>query len=183
VNNCSAVLTGPKLAPGGARQTGVVVVKKSGSLTASKLGIYAPSCTDTKTSDGGGLTFNAPTNNPLCAATLMSIEETTASAHYCWYGVTGTAGHCQTNPGTLNDPAFASTIGAFATAYSAVGMLDLRPLGADGQPAAVGSPFTANGDPGARTFEIALYLPNSASNQNALQGLQSTFGLTWHIDQ
>jgi hypothetical protein len=35
-----------------------------------------------------------------------------------------------------------------------------------------------------RTFSIGLYLPVPAgSNQNALQGLASTFGLTWHIDQ
>jgi hypothetical protein len=35
-----------------------------------------------------------------------------------------------------------------------------------------------------RTFYVGLYLPVPAgSNQNALQGLSSTFGLTWHIDQ
>ena len=35
-----------------------------------------------------------------------------------------------------------------------------------------------------RTFYVGLYLPVPAgSNQNALQGLASTFGLTWHIDQ
>ena len=36
----------------------------------------------------------------------------------------------------------------------------------------------------ARTFYVGVYLPAPAgTNQNALQGLQSTFGLTWHIDQ
>lgn len=35
-----------------------------------------------------------------------------------------------------------------------------------------------------RTFYVGLYLPVPAgSNQNPLQGLSSTFGLTWHIDQ
>jgi hypothetical protein len=35
-----------------------------------------------------------------------------------------------------------------------------------------------------RTFYVGLYLPVPAgSNQNPLQGLASTFGLTWHIDQ
>jgi hypothetical protein len=35
-----------------------------------------------------------------------------------------------------------------------------------------------------RTFEIGLYVPAPAGiNQNYLQGLSSTFGITWHIDQ
>jgi hypothetical protein len=35
-----------------------------------------------------------------------------------------------------------------------------------------------------RTFQVGLYLPSpNGANQNALQGLQSTFGMTWHIDQ
>jgi hypothetical protein len=41
----------------------------------------------------------------------------------------------------------------------------------------------ATGDSVGRTFEVGLYLRNSTSNQNSLQGLQSAFGLTWHIDQ
>lgn len=35
-----------------------------------------------------------------------------------------------------------------------------------------------------RTFYVGLYLPNpGGANQNTLQGLTSTFGLTWHMDQ
>jgi hypothetical protein len=35
-----------------------------------------------------------------------------------------------------------------------------------------------------RTFQVGLYLPAPAgTNQNPLQGLASTFGITWHIDQ
>ena len=35
-----------------------------------------------------------------------------------------------------------------------------------------------------RTFRVGLYVPAPAgTNQNQLQGLSSTFGLTWHIDQ
>lgn len=34
-----------------------------------------------------------------------------------------------------------------------------------------------------RTFEVGSYVPGPPLNQNFLQGLQSTFGLTWHIDQ
>ena len=35
-----------------------------------------------------------------------------------------------------------------------------------------------------RTFQVGVYFPAPAgTNQNALQGLASTFGLTWHVDQ
>ncbi|MGH3025668.1 MAG: hypothetical protein ACRDLR_04395, partial [Gaiellaceae bacterium] len=35
-----------------------------------------------------------------------------------------------------------------------------------------------------RTFYIGVYLPSSTgSGQNSLQGIQSTFGIGWHIDQ
>jgi hypothetical protein len=35
-----------------------------------------------------------------------------------------------------------------------------------------------------RTFQVGLFFPApSGANQNTLQGLASTFGLTWHMDQ
>jgi hypothetical protein len=35
-----------------------------------------------------------------------------------------------------------------------------------------------------RTFKVGVYVPAPAGiNQNPLQGLQSSFGITWHIDQ
>ena len=34
-----------------------------------------------------------------------------------------------------------------------------------------------------RTFEVGVYFPSPIGNQNQLQGLASTFGITWHIDQ
>jgi hypothetical protein len=34
-----------------------------------------------------------------------------------------------------------------------------------------------------RTFYVGVYLPAGTSNQNTLQGLMSTFGISWHLDQ
>ncbi|HEY2543535.1 MAG TPA: hypothetical protein VGH92_10845, partial [Gaiellaceae bacterium] len=55
------------------------------------------------------------------------------------------------------------------------------------------TPVTANGTTGpatsdlassaARTFVVGVFIPGPAAPQNQLQGLKSTFGLTWHIDQ
>lgn len=180
---CSSFLAGANVAPGAARQTGTVTVKNDGTLDASKLYVYAPTsgdCVDAKTTEGNTLAFNPITAKPLCGATLMSIEETTGGKHYCWYGVRGLAGTCESALTTLNS-LNATTIGAFGAAHNADGgRIDLVPV-ASNDVLGSGSAL-APGDDGARTFEIALYLPNSASNQNALQGLKSTFGLTWHID-
>jgi predicted ribosomally synthesized peptide with SipW-like signal peptide len=181
--SCSSFLTGAKVAPGAARQTGTVTIKNGGTLDASKLYVYAPTaadCADAKTTEGDALAFNPIASKPLCGATLMSIEETTGGKHYCWYGVRGLAGTCESALTTLNS-LNATTIGAFGAAHNADGgRIDLVPV-ASNDVLGSGSAL-APGDDGARTFEIALYLPNSASNQNAVQGLQSTFGLTWHID-
>jgi predicted ribosomally synthesized peptide with SipW-like signal peptide len=183
---CSSFLAGANVAPGAARQTGTVTVKNDGTLDASKLYVYAPTsgdCVDAKTTEGNTLAFNPITAKPLCGATLMSIEETTGGKHYCWYGVAGATGTCESTLTTLNSSNATTTIGAFGTSHNALaGKIDLAPVSADGALATSGTPLAATGAAGARTFEIALYLPNSASNQNALQGLQSTFGLTWHID-
>jgi hypothetical protein len=55
------------------------------------------------------------------------------------------------------------------------------------------TPVTANGVTGAaatdlasagvRTFVVGVAIPGPTTPQNQLQGLKSTFGLTWHIDQ
>lgn len=55
------------------------------------------------------------------------------------------------------------------------------------------TPVTANGttgpatndlaSSGVRTFLVGVFIPGPAAPQNQLQGLKSTFGLTWHIDQ
>jgi hypothetical protein len=35
-----------------------------------------------------------------------------------------------------------------------------------------------------RTFIVGVYMPSpTGTNQNPLQGLSSTFGITWHLDQ
>ena len=55
------------------------------------------------------------------------------------------------------------------------------------------TPVTANGvtgpatndlaSAGVRTFVVGVFIPGPTTPQNQLQGLKSTFGLTWHIDQ
>jgi hypothetical protein len=77
------------------------------------------------------------------------------------------------------------TITAFDTANSLSGKIFVAPLTGNGTidsqaPLQLGRAGTSD----TRTFIVGVYLPAPiGSNQNALQGLQSTFGITWHLDQ
>jgi hypothetical protein len=86
---------------------------------------------------------------------------------------------------SLDQNASTDTVSQFQTAHHlAAGKLVMYPLTGSGPSARdqSGNPFLPHS--ASRTFYVGLYLPLvGASNQNALQGLSSTFGLTWHIDQ
>ncbi|HEY8647242.1 MAG TPA: hypothetical protein VIL77_15335 [Gaiellaceae bacterium] len=98
-----------------------------------------------------------------------------------------------TAQGSLDSAATTDNISAFQTAHHLLnGKLELfpatgfnltTPLGIDNTS---GTPELTknNGSLFSRTFYVGVYLPvPGASNQNAIQGLSSTFGLTWHLDQ
>jgi hypothetical protein len=88
----------------------------------------------------------------------------------------------------LDSNAASDNITAFQTGHHlSGGKLELFPVSGNGaiDNSSGASELTKfNGSNFARTFYVGLYLPvPGGSNQNALQGLASTFGLTWHIDQ
>lgn len=80
-----------------------------------------------------------------------------------------------------------NTISRFDTLYGRTGHLQLYPVTNNGTiDQTTGLVRLAHYGSGtySRTFQIGFYLPApSNTNQNTLQGLQSTFGLTWHIEQ
>jgi hypothetical protein len=215
-------------------------------------------------------TFNPATNNPLCVAALMYVQETTGGKNYCWWGNTSSspaAGACNapisTSPsavaggvvsagstytvtaltgnikagdtlaftkggnqvtctangsnyyvgatsitlsgtactvvsgtntgfdnttvitdtttlGTLSSDT-SSTISQFDIHKNYSGKIELTPVSANGTTAPTGTDLAASG--GQRTFLVGVVIPGPAAAQNQLQGLKSTFGLTWHIDQ
>ena len=86
----------------------------------------------------------------------------------------------------LNGSNPSSTISSFDTAHSSAAPITMAPLTANGvanTSATVQlSKHNAAGD--TRVFYVGVYFPAPANtNQNSLQGLLSTFGLTWHVDQ
>ena len=62
------------------------------------------------------------------------------------------------------------------------GAIFLPPVTANGTANASAAVQLASGS--TRTFYVGVYFPSpTGSNQNNLQGLISTFGLLWHMDQ
>jgi hypothetical protein len=126
-------------------------------------------------------TFKASANAYI-GANSISIESATPNFAYPTTStVTDT-----TTLGTLNSDTTA-TISNFDTAHNGeVGKVQLYPLTSNGktETSAAVELGHAGGSNTERTFYVGVYLPAPASgNQNSIQGLQSTFGLAWHIDQ
>jgi hypothetical protein len=90
-----------------------------------------------------------------------------------------------TSQGSLNSDT-TDTISNFDTAHGISGRIQLFPVTANGTVDTLAPVQLSRFGSGtySRTFQVGLYLPAPAgTNQNPLQGLASTFGITWHIDQ
>jgi predicted ribosomally synthesized peptide with SipW-like signal peptide len=154
VNNaCQALFTSASLNYPGTAITAKVTLTNNGSLDASDLTVFMPSCTNATSpgapAPGGG--------NPCASAGAeLYIQETTSA----WVATT-----CRF-PAAVGACAFnASSLYVFNSNYNAVtASLD---LGA--------GPLHNT----ARYFIIGMRLPVNASNN--LQGQAAQFGLTWHI--
>ena len=134
-----------------------ITIKDTGSLPASRLSIYMPSC-------AAGTTSGAPANpspiNPCSTPQGLDlyVQETDSSFNptTCWYPVYA-AGACALTDGTL---------GTFFTTYAA----PATALSLGGGPAAQGS----------RYFQIGLAEPTDGAN--GLQGQTALLTLTWHME-
>lgn len=153
VNNaCDALFTSATQNYPGTPLTQRVTIANNGSLDASDLSVYMPSCAN-------AVTTGAPTpggGNPCAAGgAQFYIQETDSSfvATTCRYPTVGTTCAFNTNGLFI----FAANDNSTASA------LDLGAGPVHGQ---------------SRYFVIGLQLPASASN--TLQGQAAQFGLTWH---
>jgi hypothetical protein len=216
-------------------------------------------------------TFNPITNNPMCSAAILYVQETTGGKNYCWWGNTTSsppAGACNapistkpsavaggivsagstytvtaltgnikagdtllfteggnqvsctangsnyyvgavsitlsgtactvpsgtntgfdsntvitdaTTLGSLSSDGGTNSVSQFDIHKNYNGKIELTPVSANGTTAPTGIDLAASG--GSRTFLVGVIIPGPAAAQNQLQGLKSTFGLTWHIDQ
>ncbi|MCW2975672.1 MAG: hypothetical protein JWM06_953 [Actinomycetia bacterium] len=112
-----------------------------------------------------------------------SLAITSATPNFA-YPITSTVVD-STTQGTLNSDT-ADTITNFDTAHGSIGRIQLYPVTANGAVDTAAPVQLSHFGSGtySRTFQVGLYVPAPAgTNQNQLQGLASTFGITWHIDQ
>jgi hypothetical protein len=112
-----------------------------------------------------------------------SITVTSATPNFA-YPITSTVVDT-TSQGTLNSDS-TDTITNFNTAHGSVGRIQLYPVTANGTVDTLASVQLSHFNTGtfSRVFRVGLYVPAPAgTNQNQLQGLSSTFGITWHLDQ
>lgn len=252
---------------------GTIVTDTSSNTSASNTDCWDKQTTGTGPPSGPtvgtNLNFNPTTGNPMCAALLIYVQETTGGKNYCWLGPgTGSASGMCTAPisvslttgltngvsvpslavaGGLNgnvksgdaivvtsgsstqtfnatanayfgatsitvtpvnanfsypigstviDSATLTTLSTdttdtiknFDTGHNALaGTIQLPPVASNGvitsaSPVQLGH-FSSGTYPDTRVFRVGVFLPGPSINQNFLQGLQSTFGITWHIDQ
>jgi hypothetical protein len=150
---CEALFTSAAQNYPGTPVTAKITITNNGSLDATGLSVYMPSCTN-------GATPGAPTpggGNPCASGgAQFSIQETDSSwvATNCRFP--SAAGACLFN---------ASSLFVFASNYTTTaGALALGVGPAHGQ---------------SRYFIVGMQLPSNASN--TLQGQAAQFGLTWHL--
>lgn len=150
---CQALFTSATQNYPGTPLTAKVTITNNGSLDASDLSVYMPSCTN-------GVTPGAPApggGNPCGAGgAQFYLQETDAS----WAPTT-----CRF-PNAVGACAFTTnSLFIVAANFSTIGSpLDLGAGPAHGQ---------------ARYFIVGMQLPSNASN--TLQGQAAQFGLTWHL--
>jgi hypothetical protein len=151
-NSCDALFTTSTQNYPGGTTTANVTIAVDGSLDASDLSLYMPSCT-------AGTTPGAPSPgsaNPCAiAGTQLTVQETDSSWTPTTCRFPSAAGACTF---------VASSLYVFAANYtSTTSALDLGAGPTHG---------------GTRYFQVALRLPADASNE--LQGKTAVFGLVWH---
>ena len=151
---CTALFTSATQLYPNVESAATVQIVNNGSLDATALSVYMPTCTN-------GNTPGAPSpgaGNPCAAGGLqMYVQETDSvgTATKCWYPLVA-AGACSWFGDTLS-----LFVGNYATLTSALALGSGPVHGAT------------------RYFKLGVELPIGASN--TLQGRSATFDLTWHI--
>ena len=126
--------------------------------------------THTQTFVAAGVTETYGANAITIASTAVGSAFTIGAI------VTNSSAQTSLTPAAAND-----TVSNFDTLHNVSGKIELTPVTGNGTTAAAAVELAQSAS---RTFYVGLYLPApNPVNQNAIQGLSSTFGLTWHMDQ
>jgi len=134
---------------------------------------------------------NGTTTNTCTASAAAYIGDASIAVGSCNLGAnsyaSGSAVKDTSGFAALDaDTAGTHTVWSFDTSHSSAAKVELSPVTGNGTiNAAATVELNKTGDAGStRIFYVGAYLPApSNANQNQIQALLSTFGLTWHVDQ
>jgi len=143
------------------------------------------------------ITFSENGTSTTCnASATYNVALNTGSIPIGLFNCSGSLGSYDSSASVKDTTAFtalngsnpSSTISNFDTAKGPGHAITMPPLTGNGQLASnptveLGKSGSTGATPDTRVFYVGIYIPNGGSNQNNIQGLFSTFGLTWHIDQ
>jgi hypothetical protein len=116
-------------------------------------------------------------------ATAIPINSATVSASFTGSAVGATITDT-TAQGVLDAFATTDTLTNFDLGANSNARVELYPVTGNGAIDATTNHAADLSSGTTRTFYIGLYLPKPAgATQNYLQGISSTFGITWHLDQ
>jgi hypothetical protein len=160
------------LTTGGSGPTALAVGALNGNVTAGD-SVLVTSGTHTQTFVASATAYYG--------ATSISITQTPANFAY----PIGSSVVDSTSLTALNSNIGTTTVTGFDTANNTSGKIFMPPLTANGTSDATATVQLPHfGGTDTRTFYVSIFLPNpTGSVQNQLQGLSSTFGITWHLDQ
>lgn len=133
--------------------------------------VSVTSGTNTQTFTASGNAYVGATAIPVSSATPNFAYPTSSIVT----DVTGNISLSAMNSDTTD------TISNFDTSKGVSGKVELSPVTSNGVKTTSSIELAHSAT---RTFEVGVYFPAPPGiNQNQLQGLASTFGITWHIDQ
>jgi hypothetical protein len=174
--------------PAGACNAPVSVNLSSGVTTSGATSSLAVNALNGNVKNGDSISIKEGATTVTCTATATAyILATSISVNSCGAGTFTTAALVTdaTTLTTLNADV-THTLTNFDTTTKGSSHVELTPVTANGTTAAAATdlPHYDSGVTDTRTFYVGAYFPNPTGGlQNQLQGLLSTFGITWHIDQ
>lgn len=177
---CTAPIAGVTLSSGAAcNSTGLSVTALNGNiLQGDTLSVTSGSTVCTFTASATSYVGTSGSIAVTCVTTCAATSLASGSA------VSDTKAISDLNSQSGNT---VNTISRFDTLYGAGGRIQLYPVTSNGntnQTAGAVRLSKYSGSNYSRTFQIGFYFPApNNTNQNTLQGLASTFGMTWHMEQ
>jgi hypothetical protein len=131
------------------------------------------------------ISISSATPNFAYPSNSTVTDLTTLTPNFA-YPATSTTVVDTTASNTMNSDT-TDTISNFDTLHGSAGQIQLYPLTGNGTVNNLAATELANASSttaASRTFVVGVYVPNApGTNQNNIQGLQSTFGITWQLSQ